>query len=149
MISHFRDKDTSYDTFTSMLEPLQSLADDLVENSQEKRYAISTLCLMVDVNPERMESFLDYIQFLKEGGFVLNRISDDGELPLLHNMCTIMLMNRTSIKRKEFVLRMTLELGGDTSALDSSGLRPYLSSCAFKVICQRNFKIRSERVLVG
>ncbi|KAI4089519.1 MAG: hypothetical protein LQ344_005345 [Seirophora lacunosa] len=93
------DKDTSYDTFTSMLEPLQSLADDLVENSQEKRYAISTLCLMVDVNPERMESFLDYIQFLKEGGFVLNRISDDGELPLLHNMCTIMLMNRTSIKR--------------------------------------------------
>ncbi|KAL8857160.1 MAG: hypothetical protein Q9178_006215 [Gyalolechia marmorata] len=128
----YLDMSKAYEIYTSVLRPLQSLADDLVEHSYLifNPLVVAGLFLYgreseADVDPEHTETFFDYIQFLKKGGLIVNWTFE--ETPLLHGLCDLILrttQRRITTKHMELALRVTLEIGGDISALNEIGLPP-------------------------
>ncbi|KAL8750296.1 MAG: hypothetical protein Q9184_006474 [Pyrenodesmia sp. 2 TL-2023] len=130
-VLHLLDRDISvaYDSYTSVLRPLQSLADDLEPRAFCPSHMSSVFLgekSEANVSPKQIEIILQYLRFLKEWGLEVNRTTDKGEPPV-HDLCTSLLLNdkrHTPMKRMEIALRITLELGGDISAFNSMGIRP-------------------------
>ncbi|KAL8911006.1 MAG: hypothetical protein Q9171_003742 [Xanthocarpia ochracea] len=126
------DLSKAYERYTSVLRPLQSLADDLVEHSYQMFNPLVVTAFFLqgreseaDVDPEHIETFFDYIQFLKKGGLIVDWTFE--ETPLLHGLCDRILrqtQQQITTKHMELALRVTLEIGGDISACNELGLPP-------------------------
>ncbi|KAL8930217.1 MAG: hypothetical protein Q9208_000834 [Pyrenodesmia sp. 3 TL-2023] len=122
------DLSIAYESYTSVLRPLQSLADDLVEDSSSLPFIMTSVFLgrdsEADATRRYIETFLAYIQFLKKCGFGVNRTPDE-ELPPVHDVCISLLGGpQRPIKYMELALVVTLVLGGDIDAFNKFGQRP-------------------------
>ncbi len=129
-LCHFSDHNVpgAYSIYTSVLRPLQPWADDLVGGTADHRFYISSMFLRmeseVNVNPDHIETFQDYITFLKECGFHDIGMANEKTPPLYYWYNSIPLDDqKIPIEEAELALRIVLELCDDINALNTIGHR--------------------------
>ncbi|KAL8795897.1 MAG: hypothetical protein Q9182_007469 [Xanthomendoza sp. 2 TL-2023] len=124
-----------YSRYTSFLRPLQSLADDLGHKIEDFLLRMPFRILGGAQNPEQVEKFLNYMQFLRQSGFVSN-----ADQSIIHTFCYLALERQPqlSIAHVDVGLRIQLALGGDISAFYILGLRPLSSSFLFTYVIRKS-----------
>ncbi|KAL8809799.1 MAG: hypothetical protein Q9200_003101 [Gallowayella weberi] len=99
--------------------------DDIVGDLSYVLLMLTTIFPGKDIDPEQIKTYLNHIQFLKQGGFAFYRTFDVEESSLWI-FCNGVLSQHlhVPIKHRDLGLRVALELDGDISAFGYGGRRP-------------------------